>query len=74
MDVDMMLSHAVQLSTGYTVFSMVHSSRMTLEFASVACLNFMGIAAIAFSSSSSKAELDRELVTIRYPLMGAAVY
>jgi hypothetical protein len=74
MDVDMMLSHAVQLSTGCTVFSMVHSSRMTLEFASVACLNFMGIAAIAFSSSSSKAELDRELVTIRYPLMGAAVY
>ena len=74
MDVDMMLSHAVHLSTGYTVFSMAHPSRMTLEFASVACLNLAGIAAIAFSSSSSKAELDRELVTIRYPLMGAAVY
>lgn len=71
MDVDMSLSHAVGLSGGIIVARA--TGAMTLSFSVCLVLNVAALLVI-WTSRAYGADLDRELLTRRFPLLGGSIF
>lgn len=77
MDLDMALTHCVNIANALTAYSMDRyrwNQVVDFNFVALLTLNVMGIAIISCSRSASQEELDRELNMVRYPLIGLTVF